>query len=687
MIEIALTPSFTKSLARLTAQEQRLVDQAVMQFWRTPEAKGLRYHSLNMREARFHSISPNMDLRVIVLADGNRRAMMYVDHHDRAYNWAKGRQFESHPVTGAGQIVEFEEAVREQVVYVQREVEAPPLFAGEDRNYLIGLGVPPVYVDWVQRISGEDQLLELCERLPEEASEALLLLFDGERPEPAMAAAAVEADPFTAPDARRRFWIASDEEALARALEAPWAQWTVFLHPSQRDAVQRNFNGPVRVTGSAGTGKSVVAMHRAAEQARQSCGGGVFLTTFSRALGFRLSAGMDQLLGTGTPERGRVAVAHLHAHAVEVVRGEGKVPQILDEQTLRDWIAEAREAVPEEVADAFLAAEWTAVIDYWGVRDFAAYRAIARSGRGKALSPRERKQIWPVFEAIHDRKAAEDYATWSDLCDMAGRILTRDGLHPFRHVVVDEAQDLGPRELAYVARLAPSGPRALFFVGDTGQRIYRWPFAWKSVGIDIRGRARRLTVNYRTSQQIRRMADRLLPDRLEGDDGQAEDRRTISLLAGPDPEVVVAEDAAGEQAVLRSWLASLLQRDISASEVAILARTSAMHRHCSAPVLEALGLGSCALTEAEPGDDQISLGTLHGAKGLEFRAVAVIGCADGLLPLGSAVSGAEDGAASAIGRERQLLYVGLTRARESLLVTCGGPPSPFLEEMKSGGRR
>ena len=458
MIDLALTPTFTKSLEKLTTQEQKLVDQTVMQFWRNPEASGLRYHPLNMREKRFYSISPNMDLRIIVLAEGNRRAMMYVDHHDRAYKWAEGRQFETHPVTGAGQIVEFDEVVREQIVYVQREVAAPPLFLGEERDYLVSLGVPPVYMDWVRQVTSEDDLLDLCDRLPEEAAEALLLLHGGERPAPAVVTS--EKDPFCTPDAQRRFWIATDEEALARALEAPWAQWSVFLHPSQRDAVHRNFNGPVRVTGSAGTGKSVVAIHRAAEQARQSQGGRVFLTTFSRALAGRLSAGVDQLLGSGSAERSRVEVAHLHAHAMRVVREAGPAPQILDDNTLREWIAEARKGILDERAEGFLAIEWASVIDYWGIQDFAVYRSITRTGRGKAMSPRERKQIWPIFQAVHDRKAEANLVTWSDLCELAGQILTRDGLHPFRHVVVDEAQDLAPRELKYVARLAPDGPEA-----------------------------------------------------------------------------------------------------------------------------------------------------------------------------------------------------------------------------------
>jgi len=684
-IEIILTPTFNKSLARLSPQDQKQVDLAVMQFWRTPDAPGLRWHSLNMREKRFHSISPNMDLRVIVMADGPRRVMMYADHHDKAYAWADGRQFERHPVTGSGQIVEFEEVVREQIVYVTKEVEAPPLFAAEEDSYLISLGVPPVYLEWVRKVADEDALIQLCQRLPEEAVEALLSLFSGERPEPAPATA--DADPFETPDARRRFWIAADEKALARALEAPWTEWTVFLHPSQRDAVTRNFNGPARITGSAGTGKSVVAMHRAAELARASQGGRLFLTTFSRALSYRLSEGMDRLLGSASTARGRVTVAHLHAHAAEVLQDAGRNVQVIDEGKLKEWIAEIRGDLDPGWSDAFLASEWSAVVDYWGIRDFAGYRAIQRTGRGKALSPRDRKLIWPVFEEVRRRMATEGCMTWGDLCEAAGRLLTEQGLYPFRHVIVDEAQDLGPRELAFVARLAPSGPRSLFFVGDTGQRIYRWPFAWSAVGLDIRGRARRLTVNYRTSQQIRRFADRLLPTRIEGPDGLTEERVTISLLSGPEPEIIPCADSGAEREVLANWLTSQLDRGVTAPEIAILARTGNIHQRTTYPVLSKLNLQHCALTEPEPPDDTVSAGTLHTAKGLEFRAVAVIGCEAAMLPLPAAIAAENGEVAKAIARERErnLLYVGFTRARESLLVTHVGPPSSFLSDLDQTG--
>lgn len=677
-MDIFLTKTFDDSLDKLTPADQKVVNQSIMQFRKTPDAPGLRWHPLNMRETRFHSISPNMDLRVIVLADGNRRSMMYVDHHDKAYQWANGRGAQKNVRTGSMQIVEFEEVVREQIVYVPREVAMPPLFIEEAEDYLLSLGVPPVYLPYVMEVSDEDQLLDLCQRLPEEAMEALLALAAGDRPEPAPAPAH-DADPYQTPDAKRRFWIAADDAELQRALDAPWAQWTTFLHPSQRDAVHRNWGGTARVSGSAGTGKSVVAMHRAAELARISEGGRLFLTTFSTALSNKLSEGMDLLLGSSGDARARVAVMHLHGYARDVLERAGETVDIVETDTIRAWIAQAESDLKTGTSEAFLLSEWRAVVDYWGLRSFQEYRSIQRTGRGKALSPRDRKAIWPVFETVLARLEETGQMTWGDLCKRAATLLTERGTYPFRHVIVDEAQDLGPRELAFVRRLAPEGPRSLFFVGDAGQRIYRWPFAWSAVGLDIRGRSRRLTVNYRTSQQIRRFADRMMPDVIDGPDG-AEDRATVSLLSGPEPEIIGCTDATGESDVLRKWITSLRVRGVMPSEIAVLARTSAIHHRTTDAALAVLGLTAVALTDAMPSEDAVSVGTFHAAKGLEFRAVAVIGCEQGIVPLDSAIAAENGEDARAIAREREehLLYVACTRARESLLVTHVGARSTSL---------
>ena len=216
-----------------------------------------------MRDRRFHSISPNMDLRIILFRDGDRQVLMYVDHHDPAYRWAERRTVTTHPVTGSAQIVEFDEVVRAEAPPPSRPEQrdaASPLFAAENEDYLLSLGVPPVYLDTVRAIYSDDDLLEVLDRLPEEAQEALIALATGEHPVARPMVQGPAPDPFAHPDAQRRFWIAAYEAALAEALERPWEEWLVFLHPAQRDGGwrsctcmrtrSRNSNGVVVISRS-----------------------------------------------------------------------------------------------------------------------------------------------------------------------------------------------------------------------------------------------------------------------------------------------------------------------------------------------------------------------------------------------------------------------------------------------------
>jgi len=687
-IELNLTPTFQRSLAKLTKQEQNVVNQAVMSFWMNPSLPGLRLHSLNFREPRFHSISPNMDLRVIVLRDGTRHVMMYVDHHDRAYSWAERRKFERHPVTGSAQIVEFEEVVREEIIHVRREIAAPPLFADEDDEYLLSLGVPQAYLAAVKKVD-EDGLFELCERLPEEAQEALLELAAGERPKRTSPIQIdMLADPFAHPDARRRFWVAPDEKALAAALEQPWAEWLVFLHPSQRAAVERVFDGPARVSGTAGTGKSVVSMHRAAHLARSAGDADlVLLTTFSKVLASRLANGVDQILGKDSPARRKLIVSNLHAYAHSLLTDSGRKFEILQRDHLSELLAKHRTGLDRDrFSDAFIEAEWNAVIDYWGLESWEEYEKVSRTGRGTALPVQQRRQLWEAFSQVRDELKRNKLLGWGDMCDEARGLVESISTRPFRHVIVDESQDLGPRELRFAASLAPSGSQSLFFAGDAGQLIYRYPFPWLSVGIDVRGRSQRLKVNYRTSEQIQRFADSLVGERLVDADEPAGDRSTLSLLKGPEPEIVGGKGSEAEREALQNWIKILLESGFAPDEIAIFARTKSIIERQVTPIAESLGLKQALLsTDTGAAQGALSIGTLHAAKGLEFRAVAIIGCDEGTIPLKPALDAEyeEEAKAIALAREQQLLYVGCTRARERLLVTYAHTPSRFLPLQKA----
>lgn len=688
MNQFGYSPSFVKALERLSRQDQAAVTLAVLQFQNDPEAPGHRLHPLGGREKRFYSISANMDLRVIMLKERGQFFALYVDHHDKAYEWARRRKVEVHPITRAAQIVEFEEVIREEVHTVYRTIEAP-LFSREADDYLLALGVPQAWLPTVKQVDA-DGLYRILDRLPEEAAEALIALYGGERPMPRPVVSPDEAvegnDPFTHPDAQRRFWVAADEQALRQALDYPWDRWTVFLHPSQREAVTRNFCGPCRVSGSAGTGKTVVALHRAVNLARRSPDARVLLTTYSQPLVNHLQEALDRLTGTAGDVRRRIQVTHLHRYAHGLLREvPGPAPVPLRPAELEAFIDRAlADHGDEAVTRAFVKAEFDAVVDYWGIRDADAYRRVQRAGRGTPLAPERRGALWPIFKSIRQQMTEAGRATWADIADAARCHIEAGGQPPFDHVVADEAQDFGPQELRLLMALAPQGPLGHFFTGDVGQRIYRYPFAWLRAGVDIRGRGTLLTVNYRTTRQIRSFADRALGIPQPDDEDDCPPRRdAISLLSGLEPEVVACPGSEEEMAGLAEWLKDLVAGGAAPEELAVFARTAAALEDIAAPAIELAGLEPRLLTasDTEPAVGRVAVGTLHAAKGLEFRAVAIIACREDALPHPAVLSAADtpEMAEAARARERQLLYVGLTRARDVLRISYTGTPSAFLK--------
>src|SRR5712692_7255118 len=317
-MEFRIADTFTASLARLTGDEQKAVKTTAFDLQLNPANPGMSFHKLaKAKDKRFWSVRVGSDLRLIVHRTSDSLLLCYVDHHDKAYAWAERRKLETHPTTGAAQLVEIRERVQEIVVPAYDQASLPlapkkPLFAPMPVAELLGYGVPAEWLADVRQAT-EDTVLALADHLPAEAAEALLELATGGTPHKPRAATPV-ADPFDHPDARRRFRVMADVDELARALEYPWERWTVFLHPAQRELVERRFGGPARISGSAGTGKTVVALHRTAHLARANPDARILLTTFSDTLASALRIKLGRLIGNEPRLAERIEV-----YAVEAV--------------------------------------------------------------------------------------------------------------------------------------------------------------------------------------------------------------------------------------------------------------------------------------------------------------------------------------------------------------------------------
>ncbi|MCX6916648.1 MAG: UvrD-helicase domain-containing protein, partial [Verrucomicrobia bacterium] len=316
-MDFRIADTFTDSLARLTGDEQKSVKTTAFDLQVNPAGPGLSLHKLEKaKDKNFWSVRVSSDIRLIVHKTEGSLLLCYVNHHDKAYDWAERRKLETHPKTGAAQLVEVRETVKEVVVpvYVQAEMSAPPkprLFAETPEDELLGYGVPAEWLNDVRQAT-EDSLLLLSDRLPAEAAEALLEVATGGTPRVLQPATPVT-NPFNHPDAQRRFRVVTNVEDLQRALDFPWEKWTVFLHPEQRQWVERDYAGPARVSGSAGTGKTIVALHRAAHLARTHPEARVLLTTFSDTLANALHTKLKRLVGSEPRLAERIDVHSLNA--------------------------------------------------------------------------------------------------------------------------------------------------------------------------------------------------------------------------------------------------------------------------------------------------------------------------------------------------------------------------------------
>ncbi len=670
-----IADTFMKSLARLEREEQGLVKQAAFEFQAQPDNPGFSFHKLERaRDARFWSFRVNRDLRIIVHRDGASSLMLcYAAHHDDAYQWAERRSLDVHPTTGAAQFVEVRERVEEVVRQIVRETE-PPLFAGYKKSYLLGLGVPPEWVDPLATV-GESAFMEVVDQLPQEAAERLMDLAAGKAvPLPTRPPTHAPPDPLQHPDAQRRFRSVETQSELQAALDAPWDLWRIFLHPEQRAIVEQRSSGPARVTGGAGTGKSVVALHRAAFLARSFPSHRVLLTTFSKALAVRLEHSLELLLA-GDPARARIDVRHLHAIATSLALAPGQTFTPASPDDLSACVETALKGRANDwLDDGFLRSEWEAIVDAHAIANFEAYKAVSRKGRGVPLSAKKRALAWAALEAVHAELARRRLGTFNLLCATAAEHAAAEPR--YQHAIIDECQDFGPAELRLIRALCEPGESDLFFCGDEGQRIYKPSASWLSLGIDVRGRSSRLTLNYRTTEQIRRRADALLPSAIADGDGQTEERHTRSVLSGPAPELQGYPGPAEEQSALANWLRARRDEGMALHEIAVFARTGQLISERVTPALRAANVPSQGLEpETVPSRDRIVVGTMHGAKGLEFRAVAVVGCDRDQLPLQQVVSRIRDEGdrQEFTEHERHLLYVACTRARERLRVSWSGP--------------
>ena len=492
-------------------------------------------------------------------------------------------------------------------------------------------------------------------------------------------------------NSKQHFFVVENDEALEAMLDAPLEKWRVFLHPSQRQLVERQWNGPVRVLGGAGTGKTVVAMHRAAYLAKSVFTAEtdrILFTTFTKNLAEDISQNLDKLLDGAA--RKRVEVLHLDAWVRRFLKSNGYNYEItyFDQKEAAQAWDQALASGPTDYSSAFYREEWERVVLAQGCASEAEYLKAPRAGRGQRLERAARKKIWPVFEVYRSELESKRLKESSDAVRDATQLLTSGkATASYRAVIVDEAQDLPTVSFALIRAMVPASNNDLFIVGDGHQRIYGRMVNLGKAGVQIVGRSKRLRINYRTTEEIRQFA----VAQLEGvhvddlDDGMDTVKGYRSLTKGHPPSIILTKNLEKEVDVIIAFA-----KKGELSRTCVVARTNPwLQKYVQA--LEAVGIKIRLLSKdvgdvpSEPG---LRLATMHRVKGLEFDRVVIAAVNDSVVPLASALAAASDDAAreDAERQERSLFYVALTRARREVLITSHAEPSKWLSHQKSEKR-
>ena len=698
--KVALSDGFLGAFARIPKAQQKKVQEFISKFRQDPTSKGLNYEKIHdARSANVHSVRIDQTYRGIVLKpeQGAIYILMWVDKHDDAYEWARRHECLIHPATGAIQVIDtsYLQAVAPSAPI---EIEKEKLFSAYTKEQILALGVPPAFIKQVMMLTDVDALNQLKGVVPIEAWEPLHWLAEGfdyqdvldefnDHPDKP-----VDTNDFieAIERSKRRFHVVENEQELLQMLNAPLEKWRVFLHPSQRKLVEAQASGPVRVLGGAGTGKTVVAMHRArwlAQQLAGQPGKKVLFTTFTRNLAADIRANLQRLCTR--EEMARIEVINIDAWMSEQLKRHGydfRVVYENDEGRRKCWTLALLQAPSElGLADNFYTEEWQRVVQPNAVYTRDAYLKVSRVGRGTALSRIQRAKIWPVFEEFRSQMDRAKLREMGDAMHEAIVLLNEKQVQlPYSSIVVDEAQDIGAPAFTLIRSIVPEGTNDLFIVGDGHQRIYRNKVVLGQCGINVRGRrSKKLKINYRTTEETRQFAVSLLTgvkvDDLDGNTDEMKDY--LSLLHGEQPMIFHLADFKEEADIIIKQIQALLANGVRSQDICITARTKHIfERYASA--MNCAGIETYALGQDSADNDErsgVRVSTMHRIKGLEFQYVFLAGINDGVVPESKALM-TDDPVEfrDAIFNERALLHVAATRAVKGLFVSSNGKPSRLL---------
>ena len=644
----------------------------------------------NMRTARIGD-----DYRAIIgLLPNDDYCLLYVDHHDEAMQWARNKRFERNKMTGTIQVVPILTAAEPACADTPAESSQILPFAAYSDEQLLKIGVPENLLALVRGIRDLEDLDKNEDNLPADVFEHLFDLLDEKNIDQIIAE--IEEGRNASDDAQNannksHFIEITGENELEKYLDGDFEKWQIFLHPTQRVLVESDYKGSVKVTGGGGTGKTVAALHRLKRLSEGAPRKSVLYTTYTKALIRNV--------------RQKIRNLHVNEDACVIDNIDGLLSEVASKYGIKpkgwnvleyikvDYGKTKNQEIWEDIVDNnltafdadFLYQEYLDVIAYNNITDLKAYLRQPRRGRSKALSVKQRMEIWKLVEMYVAEKKEQHYFDRSELFNITANYLNDNGIHPFAHIIADEIQDFSNPELRFLRALTPEGPNDLFMVGDPYQRIYNnRQINFSSVGINVRGkRSRRLKVNYRTTEEIKRQAVSVVKGcAYDNFDGEAEKLDGyVSLMHGPQPEYNVYPSPQEEQNAVLKFIKECHEGGISYKDIAIAnPRRDGLRDFQSS--LHISGMPYKNLENSDNGDvDGIVLSTMHNMKGLEFKVVIITGINHNSFPSKPYNWNGMDKREQTnhMMNQRSLMYVAITRAMQKVLITGVGEKSELLK--------
>lgn len=694
-IKVAISSDFLTAFAKLPRQVQGKVTEFVNKFRNNPMSPGLNYEKLNSgSDKKIYSVRIDDTYRGIVVRqpESGVYLLLWVDHHDEAYRWAARKRCEVNPQTGAIQVFDMQ-----TVAEKTSTPEKISLFVKITDEELLKLGVPKAQLEYVRSFDDKEAFYKAESTFPHDAYEYLSWLVEGFEVNEVLELAAEEyaspsssedlAAALDAPVTLKSFVVVEGEEELRRIMAEPLEKWRVFLHPTQRKIVKKDFSGSARVLGGAGTGKTVVAMHRAKYLASR-CEGQqrVLMTTFTANLAADIRENLRKICSL--EELRRIEVIHLDAWVNQFLRESGFSAQIgyadVIDPLWEKAVLLANTDLPYDVS--FYEEEWNRVVIAQESLTLEKYVKATRNGRGTRLDRKKRIQVWKVFECYQNLMKENRVRDINTAMYESTRLLLTTGKSTrYANIIIDEGQDFSDNAYRLIRAMAgEEHPNDIFVVGDSHQRIYRNHPTLSKCGINVRGRSSILKINYRTTEEIRKHAFALL-NGISFDDLDDEvdlGDKCQSLTHGEKPVITNFNNANDEFEFIAQEIKSLKANGVELTDICVVARTKKLVEDYIA-LFTKVGIRSYAIKRNKADDrnfDGLRVATMHRVKGLEFKYVFIVAVNNRILPLPSAINKTDAiSELESITSEKCLLYVAMTRAQKGVYITSYGRKSEFLD--------